>query len=252
MIINQQTNLMKKVITTTALLFSAFTVLMAQDAPVFKPTKGANNLELNFIPLNGKPIQLTYIRYRKFLSDNSAFRLGIGLSYSSAKADSVFNSNVTANTTVSSGYKKTQFGWNIRPGFEKHFAGTNRLSPYMGVELDLAGQSSKEVTPTGIDAQDDFFIVTDKNKSKGGFFRVGANVVAGFDCYVTKHLYLGTKFGFGFQMVKYSDYKMTTEYPASVTTIPTPDPGNPNPVDQGKETNIGPNFNSAIRLGFIF
>ncbi|HEY0029758.1 MAG TPA: DUF3575 domain-containing protein [Bacteroidia bacterium] len=243
---------MKKLITTTALLFSACAFITAQEATDFKPAAGANNLELNFVPLNGKPIQLTYIRYRRFLSETTAFRLGIGLSYSSSKADSVFNSNVTANTTVSSDYKKTQFGWNIKPGFEKHFAGTNRLSPYMGVELDLAGQSTKEVNPTGIDAQDGFFIVTDKNKNKGGFFRAGVNLVAGFDCYITKHLYLGTELGFGFQMVKYSDYKMTTSYPASVTTVPTPDPGNPNPVSQGREMNIGPNFNSAIRLGFIF
>ena len=116
---------MKKLFITTAILFTAFTFANAQDgAGDFKPAGGANNLELNFIPLNGKPIQLTYIRYRKFLSDNTAFRLGIGLSYSSAKADSVFTSNVTVNTTVSSGYKKTQFGWNLKPGFEKHFAGT--------------------------------------------------------------------------------------------------------------------------------
>ena len=248
---------MKKIITTSALFLSVCTLTMAQDASDFKPAAKANNLELNFVPLNGKPIQLTYIRYRRFLSESTAFRLGIGLSYSSTKADSVFNSNLTAGTTVSEDYKKRQFGWNIRPGYEKHFAGTNRLSPYIGAELDLAGQSSKEVTPTGLDAggtTDQFVIQTDKNKNKGGFFRVGANVVAGFDCYITKHLYLGTEFGFGFQMVKYSDHKMTTTYPSTypAVTPPAVDPGNPDPSSQGREVNFGPNFNSAIRLGYIF
>jgi hypothetical protein len=243
---------MKKIITTASILLSACTFTMAQEASDLKPTAGANNLEFNFVPLNGKPIQLTYIRYRRFLSENTAIRLGVGISYSASKGDSVFNSNVTANTTVSSRYKKTQLGWNLKPGFEKHFKGTNRLSPYWGAELDIAGQSSKEVTPTGLDAQDGLFIITDKNKNKGGFFRIGANAVAGFDCYFTKHLYLGTELGFGFQMVKYKDYKKTTSYPASVTTFPSPDPGNPAPVGQGRETNIGPNFNSSIRLGFIF
>ncbi len=248
---------MKKAITTTALFLSACTFTMAQEASDFKPAAKANNLELNFVPLNGKPIQLTYIRYRKFLSETTAFRLGIGVSFSSKKADSVFNSNITAGSTVSSGYKKTELGWNIRPGFEKHFEGTNRLSPYMGFELDIAGQSSKEITPTGLDAggtTDEFVIQTDKNKNKGGFFRLGANVVAGFDCYITKHLYLGTEFGFGFQMVNYSDHKMTTTYPSTYPAVvpPAVDPGNPDPSSQGKEMNIGPNFNSAIRLGYIF
>ena len=243
---------MKKVFTATALVLSACTFTMAQDTPsAFKPAAGANNLELNFVPLNGKPIQLTYIRYRRFISDKTAFRLGVGVSFSSSKADSVFKSNLVANTTISSGYKKTQMGWVIKPGIEKHFAGTDRLSPYIGAELELAGQSTKEVTPQGVNAKDELTIVTDKNKNKGGFFRIGVNAVAGFDCYVTKHLYLGAEMGFGFSMTKNSDYKMTTVYPASVTP-PTPDPGNPAATKQGSEMNIGPNFNSAIRLGFIF
>ncbi len=248
---------MKKLFTTSALVLSACAFTMAQEATDYKPAAGANNLELNFVPLNGKPIQLTYIRYRRFLSEKTAFRLGIGLSYSSAKADSVFNSNLTANTTVSEKYKKNVFGWNIKPGFEKHFEGTNRLSPYMGAELDLAGQSTTEVTPTGLDAggtTDEFVIQTEKNKNKGGFFRLGINLIAGFDCYITKHLYLGTELGFGFQYVMYSDYKKTTEYPSTYPAVvaPAKDPGNPDPTTQGSEMNIGPNFNSAIRLGFIF
>jgi opacity protein-like surface antigen len=243
---------MKKKFVTASLLIVSFTAAMAQDtATNFKPVKGANNLELNFVPLNGKPIQLTYIRYRRFLSDMTAFRLGIGISYSSSKADSVFNSNITAGNTVASDYKMSKMGWNIKPGYEKHFAGTNRLSPYIGAELDFAGQSSKEVTPYGINATDEFFTRTDKNKNKGGFFRFGVNALAGFDCYITKHLYLGTELGFGFQMVKYSDYKMSTVYPSGVTPG-VPDPGNPKDVNQGSEINVGPNFNSAIRLGFIF
>ena len=76
-------------------------------------------------------------------------------------------------------------GWNLRPGFEKHLKGTNRLSPYFGAELDLAGQSSKEVTPTGYDfSAGQLHTTTDKNKNKGGFFRAGLNLVAGFDCYI--------------------------------------------------------------------
>lgn len=236
---------MKKVL-FTAVLFSACTFVMAQDTPSeFKPAAGANNLELNFVPLNGKPISISYIRFRRFLTPTTALRLGVGLSMATTSVDSVFDSNLTADLKVTEKAKTSKFGWNIRPGYEMHFAGTNRLSPYVGVELDLAGQSSKEVTPTGLlDPTTDVVYITEtKNKSKGGFFRVGAGVLAGFDCYITKHLYLGTEFGFGLQFVKYSDLKVTST-PAPATAVPD--------ADQGSEFNLGPNFNSALRLGFIF
>jgi hypothetical protein len=241
---------MKKIFTTIAIVVATCTITNAQETE-FKPAKGANNLELNFIPLNSKPIQITNIRYRKFIGDKTAFRLGIGLSFSSDKADSVFSSNVTANSTVKSKYSNNKFGLNIRPGIEKHFEGTNRLSPYMGAELDIALQSSKEVTPSGINSKDEFTVVTEKNKNKGGFFRAGVNLVAGFDCYITKHLYMGSELGFGFSFTKYSDYKKTTSYPSSFTAS-NPDPGNPDPTTQGSGMNVGPNFNSSIRLGYIF
>jgi len=237
---------MKKVFTTTALFVSMLTLSSIAQESDFKPAAGANNLELNFVPLNGKPIQLTYIRYRRFLSEKTALRVGIGLSYSSSKADSVFMNPTNPDQKEVQVYKSTKFGWSIKPGFEKHFEGTNRLSPYIGAELDLAGQSAKEVTPTSYNFTDNKpTIVTEKNKSKGGFFRAGVNLLAGFDCYITKHLYLGSELGFGFQYVKYSDYKKETDPLA-------PNAKNPDPVSQGKEMNIGPNFNSSIRLGYIF
>ena len=48
---------MKKVITTAALLFTASTFMVAQDA--MKPAAGAKNLEVNLTPLGGKPISIT-------------------------------------------------------------------------------------------------------------------------------------------------------------------------------------------------
>ena len=234
---------MKKVL-FTAVVFSAFNFANAQEATSeFKPAAGANNLELNFIPLNGKPISITNIRFRRFTSATTAIRLGVGFSLATTKNDTARTSVVAPTTTINTTSKTSKFGWNIKPGIEKHFAGTNRLSPYVGAELDLAGQSSKEVNETIVGPTDTKVTTTSKNKKKGGFMRIGANALAGFDCYITKHLYLGTEFGFGLQFVKYSDLKVTTD-PAPATA--TPD------VAQGSEFNLGPNFNSAIRLGFIF
>lgn len=238
---------MKKALFTVA-MFAATTLVMAQDAatttsaPDFKPAAGANNLELNFVPLNGKPIQMTSLRYRRFLTEKTAVRVGFGISYASTSNDSARTSNVDPANTVDTKSKESTFGWNIKPGYEMHFEGTKRLSPYVGGELDLAGQSKKTYVEN-IDKDDNIISSTTKNASKGGFFRIGVNAVAGFDCYITKHLYLGTELGFGVQFVKYSALKVESD-PAPATAVPD--------VKQGSELNIGPNVNSAIRLGFIF
>ncbi len=255
---------MKKIFTTAAFALAACTMSVAQDATSeFKPAKGANNLELNFVPLNGKPIGMGIFKYRKFLSEKTAIRIGIGVSYSSSKEDKVFTSQMTTThttpwdtTKVSSVHKTTELGWQVRLGYEHHYTGTNRLSPYMGCELGVTGNTKKEVTPTGVDMSgktDEVVVVTKKNENKGGWLNIEVNLITGFDCYITKHLYMGAEAGFGFGMKNYSKYTMTTAYPSSYV-IPSgvADPGNPPAVTQGKEMNIAPSVNTAIRLGWIF
>lgn len=238
---------MKKVLFTAA-LFSACTFVIAQDTTKttgdYKPVAGANNLELNFTPLGGSPISLSYIRYRRFLTATTAVRAGVSLTYSSSSVDVLIPSDVTPGTNITSTSKSSKMGWSLRPGIEKHFAGTNRLSPYVGVELALSGQSTKDVTPTDLNATDDVVLITTtKNSAKGGFFMLGLNALAGFDCYITKHLYLGAELGFGLEYTAFSKLK-TESTPAPTTAIPD--------VDQGSAFNLGPMVNSAIRLGFIF
>ncbi len=243
---------MKKVLFTAA-LFSACTFVMAQEAPStpstpsttsdYKPAAGANNLELNFTPLGNSPISITNIRYRRFLTETTALRLGVGVSIMSSSVEEVLPSNLTPGTFITGQKAKTStFGWNIKPGYEKHFKGTNRLSPYIGGELDLASQMSKSVSHT-IAANDVITETIVRNAGKNGFFRFGVNALAGFDCYLTKHLYLGAEMGFGLSTVLYSKVK-TSSSPAPASPV--------RDVDQGNTFNLGPNFNSAIRLGFIF
>ncbi len=191
---------MKKVLFTAA-LFSACTFVMAQDTTSFKPAAGANNLELNLTPLGNSPISITNIRYRRFLTPTTALRLGVGLSLASSSAEEVLPSNVTPGTNITGQRSKTStFGWNIKPGYEMHFAGTKRLSPYIGGELDLASQTSKAVSH-GLTATDAVTETTVKNAGKTGFFRLGVNALAGFDFYISTHLYLGAEMGFGLSSV---------------------------------------------------
>ncbi|MFN7330812.1 MAG: hypothetical protein ACK5UP_15035, partial [Bacteroidota bacterium] len=61
------------------------------------------------------------------------------------------------------------------------------------------------------------------------------------DYYVVKRLYLGLEIGYGFQVVNSSDISVTL-YSGTA----------PAPAKGGSTFQLGPNFNSALRLGFVF
>src|SRR5690606_537926 len=82
----------------------------------------------------------------------------------------------------------TQIGF--APGLEMHFAGTDRLSPYVGAELTLNKAFAGEEGPN-------YEIVNQGNGT--AFFSYGLRAVAGADFYVARRLYLGLEFGLGFE-----------------------------------------------------
>lgn len=209
--------------------FSAFNMANAQEAStsqenVYKPQGGDWNAELNFSPFSSSPISLNYLRYRKFLSNTSAMRLGVSLGYESEKPnkDEIL----------------TDFTLNLRPGFEEHFGGTDRLSPYIGGELDIAVKSVKyEDTDQHATIKGAW---NESGTNNRGFLRMGMNLIIGADYYVAKKLYIGTEFGYGFEIVNTADVKVEI----SGT--------NPDPIKGGNTFQLGPNFNSSLRLGFVF
>ncbi|MEP2773580.1 MAG: hypothetical protein ABJH05_15615 [Fulvivirga sp.] len=197
--------------------------VQAQEVKDYKPTGSEWNAEVNFDPFSSSPINISYIRLRKFMSESSALRLGVSIAGESDKPDE----NI----------KRSTFTINLRPGYEHHFTGTDRISPYVGAELDFALKSTKEedtsndATLTGAYA----------SGAERGFTRIGLNALLGVDFYVVKNLYLGTEIGFGFEIINEADIEID------------PDPVNQNPLDEGGSSfQFGPNFNSSLRLGFIF
>jgi hypothetical protein len=239
---------MKKVLFTVA-MFSICSIITAQEntstttaVSDFKPEAGANNLEINFTPLGNTPISITNFRYRRFLSETAALRLGFGISLVSSSNEEVLKPTVGSDIIKRS--KVSSFGWNIKPGYEMHFEGTKRLSPYVGGELAIASQTSKTVSHS-LSATNEVIETTIKNANPGyiGFFSIGANALAGFDFYVAKHLYMGAEMGFGFSYI--SNYKRkTTSSPAPVTAVKD--------ADQGRSFTLAPNYNGGIRVGYIF
>lgn len=147
---------------------------------------------------------------------------------------------------------------NIKPGIEKHFEGTDRISPYVGAEIDFAIQSvtlidERQVDPAGStigtvtkrgNNKSDDPSTVDSNRNEDGYTRIGLNLVAGADFYIFKNLYLGTEIGWGFQR-------------QNLATISTELSGfqgaqAPKDIERGGTTTIGTNFVGAFRLGWVF
>lgn len=226
---------MKKVFILVALVCAAF-VSNAQD---FKAKGGAKNLELQLAPLGGSPISISGIRYRQFLSDNSAFRVNLFAGYhKESEITQQANSDAKKVELVDA---NSNFTLNIRPGYEMHMAGTERLAPYFGAELDFAMMTSKEVKETQHATEEKK--ITTTTTGTDGSIRFGLNAVMGCDFYVVKNLYLGAEFGFGFSMNSKSDIKVDSDAEGFKA---------PDPVKQGSSFDLGPNVIGQFRLGYIF
>jgi hypothetical protein len=224
---------MKKVL----MLVAAVAITTAGFAQKFE--SGDKNLEVNFAPLGGAPISINNIKLRLFNTDASAFRLGFGLTLANEKT---VNGTTTDGKTTMFNNEST-FNFSIRPGYEMHFEGTDRLSPYWGAELDFAIQTHSvedeyENTPAAVNS-----VETTTTTGTDGYVRFGVNVLAGFDYYFADKLYLGSEIGFGFGIVSNSDIERDN----TITGFEAPDA-----QEQGSTMNLGPNFNGAIRLGFCF
>ena len=277
--------------------------LSAVQAQDFKQKGGDNNLQLLFAPFGSNPISLNEgITYRRFLKDGSmAVRLSLSVS-SSKETDVLQQSDDTLSFPTSVFYNgpfpgganfdlitgmnpetnlvTKESGFSIRPGFEKHLAGTERLSPYFGAEIVFSSSKTKisrdtivvsDFTATVTDTLSDDVTISApwKTQSLGttyGSKTFGVNLIAGMDYYFTKNLSLGAEFGFGFYSTKYTDYD--SDYLKVTDTAPVvgPDPNgvssatvthsttvesNPS-LKRGKDSGFGPVVTARIKLGWLF
>lgn len=213
---------MKKFILLIASVFPLFSI-QAQD---YKPDARGISVEVNFTPFTNPPLSIDYIKARYFINQSIAVRTGFSLA---------FDHNTVDNYTT-----QNAFQLSIVPGIEKHFKGTDKLSPYIGAEIDLgllnSGTTStadgNTVTVTGA------WTDSTGKVSNRGYFRFGLNAVAGVDYYFTQHFYAGLEIAYGFRMISSSDV-YSSEAGSDV------DKG-------GTSISFGPSINHALRLGFIF
>ena len=84
---------------------------------------------------------------------------------------------------------------------------------------------------------------TYESETTGGSTTFGLNLVLGADWYFSKHIYMGTEVGFGFQSISEKDTETTNSTGPGTDTATQLN---------GSTFNLGPNVNGAIRLGFLF
>lgn len=225
---------MKRVVLLTAIAATTIGTMSAQN----KPAAGEHTLEVNFAPLGGSPVSIAGIKYRSFSSETSAFRLGIFLGY--GNTSKVTQDEDAANSLVELKDTDGNFSINLQPGIEKHFTGTDRLSPYIGGVLNLGyGMTNKR------EEQQVLNNAVGAKITKGGSLDIGLNAVAGFDFYMASKLYLGTEIGFGVAMHK----DLTDNVSWENVTGATDSESN---VDNKSSLQVGPNVIGQLRLGWVF
>jgi hypothetical protein len=209
---------MKKLLATSVFVLFVF-VGFSQDSLKtlsYKPKAKSFTAEVNFNPFSSSPISINYLRFRTFVNERQAFRFGVSIGLRNQKA--------IEKVTQSS------FEISLRPGYEWHFDVTIKSSSFS----DDRDPGTRGVIKSVSGAWD-------PNGTERGFTRLGANFLMGADYYIVKRLYLGLEIGYGFQLVNSSDISVT---PVSGTP--------PQPNKGGSTFQLGSNFNSSLRLGFVF
>lgn len=178
------------------------------------------------------------IRFRYFVQDNIAARATLRVLNSSTTKNYFLDEDKNSDGSGTEINKIS--GWSASLGGEYHFTGTERLSPYGGLDIVFGGgKTTNEWTNfdgTGYNA--DY-----KRNIEAKTSTFGVNLVAGTDYYFAQNFYLGLELGLGFQATT------TKEGSDEIVTG-----GNTtNTISNEEKSSVfGNNFISNFRLGWRF
>ncbi|WP_343603777.1 OmpW family outer membrane protein [Fluviicola sp.] len=179
------------------------------------------------------------LRFRYFVTDEIAVRLSLG--FSSAKRTENFFENEVDNSGNSGTYVTKLGTTTIGIGGEYHFKGTEKLSPYAGLDINFGmGKATTEGTQT--DGAN--WVATDyseKSEQKTGGFGIG--LVAGTDYYFVENFYLGVELGLGFNT--YTVKEGTASVTSAGVTVS-------NKGNEMKQSGFSNNVMGMFRLGWRF
>lgn len=179
------------------------------------------------------------VRARYFVADNIAVRLTLGMNNNST-SDIVYQN---ADNTGATGTIETSNNmWSLGIGGEYHFTGTDKLSPYVGLDI-LLGGSKTTTDETNVDAFGNYS-TTDMYSEERPSSMFGVNLVAGTDYYFAENFYLGFEMGLGWQ--SWTDKEGS--YSSTVGTTSASGVTN----GESKNSFLGNNAIGMFRLGWRF
>lgn len=183
------------------------------------------------------------IRFRYFVNDNIAGRLQLGL------GDGIGNTPRSEEYQYAEGgtgtgigtEKITRMQWMLQIGGEYHLAGTDRLSPYFMLGINVGGGSR---TDEWTDFDGTGYMAGMSARVENGFSMFGVGVGAGMDFYVFENVYVGLELGLSYMARTWKG--QVTEVTVGGTTTTTTG------LDS-KESYLGTlPMNAAFRLGWRF
>lgn len=182
------------------------------------------------------------IRFRYFVADNIAARLTLGI----ANTSETFNYyEDEATNGLGSGTEVNKTGmFNVAIGGEYHFAGTDRLSPYAGLDI-LIGSGSSTNEWSNYDGGSYNADYTRSIDAKTSMF--GVNLVAGADYYFAENFYFGMELGLGFASTTVKEGTDTQSDIIAGSTVVVESTSN-----MEKYSFFGNNFIGNFRLGWRF
>ena len=209
-----------------------FAIMIATNLFGQKQEQDNVTLEFEFAPLGASPLKISGLRGRYFISDLSAFRLSLLVGGTYTPTDTEVEDLPTLTD------KDRTINFSINPGYEYHFDGTDKLSPYIGGELSYSKTSTK-LSDESYNATQIRTLTTKTSNST-----IGLRILAGGDYYFTDKIYLGAELGFGFTRTgrEKTSYELENGYTGEVA-----------PEDsEGNSTTLtwGPNYQVTMRLGF--
>jgi hypothetical protein len=235
---------MKKVLLTAAAVMT-FGLMNAQEetTSAYKPVKGTITTEVGLVGgLNNTDFSLnsnttSAVKFRYFLKDDMALRIGLGIN--SDKNEIVDNSDPSDVATLINKNSNNL----INLGFEKHFAGADRLSTYAGADLLIGFKgASTEGTANGYSLNIDGANLDPNTGNLVGNAStdLGFRLFTGADYYITKKVYLGVEAGLNFLSSSQKDIEIT-------------ETGSPNEnIAGGKSGGFSTNVIGGVRIGFQF
>jgi hypothetical protein len=223
-----------------------------------KQTGGEKNLEVQFAPLGGSPVSIAGIRLRIFNSEASAIRLSVFAGGTNDQTVTLQPGTVAGGDEDRPELYDTDksFSFSLRPGYEKHFEGTDRLSPYVGGELVFSTTTTTTISEdwNGTNARPEEGAVWETTTTDGST-TFGLNLVAGTDFYFADNIYLGAELGFGFAKTNEKDSETEVsdlDRFRAANGVPDDTEVEFDPIINGSSTSWGPNFQGTIRLGWLF